>query len=146
MPIYLCLTDTFSQNFIYSYLADIWKWIYLPNIGNSFNSLLLVFFLWWWNFACDDNNNKPNPKKENWNILSEMPFHTKKIAKRIRQFGFWRKLSLSNLPPELCYDFATSLSGENCGQFSKQMSSINTKATLGYSSPRPTPTSHNWKK
>jgi hypothetical protein len=40
---------------------------------------------------------------------------------------FGKMLPLSNLPPEVCYDFATSLSGENYGQFSKQMSSINTK-------------------
>jgi hypothetical protein len=71
-------------------------------------------------------------------------FTPKKSPKESGNLVFEEMLPLSNLPPEVCYDFATSLSGENCGQFSKQMSSINTKATMGYSSP--TPTSGNWGK
>jgi len=53
--------------------------------------------------------------------------HPNKSPKESGNLVFEEMLPLSNLPPEVCYDFATSLSGENCGQFSKQMSSINTK-------------------
>ncbi len=62
-----------------------------------FNSLLLFFlmvvnFRMWWQ--------QPNPKKQNWNILSETPFYTKKIAKRIRQlFGFWRNVATFQFAP-----------------------------------------------
>lgn len=97
---------------------------------------MVVNFRMWW------QQQQTQPKKIKLEYFVRNAFlRPKKSPKESGNLVFEEILPLSNLPPKVCYDFATSLSWE---QFSKQMSSINTKATLGYSSP--TPTSDNWRK
>jgi hypothetical protein len=110
MPIYLCLTDIFFQNFIYSYLADILKWIYLPNIGNYFNSLLLGFFYGGEFLHVMTTTTNPTQKNKTGIFCQKCLFTPKKSPKESGNLVFEEILPLSNLPPEVCYDYATSLS------------------------------------
>jgi hypothetical protein len=100
---------------------------------------MVVNFCMWW----QQQQTQPTKIKLEYFVRNAF-VHQKKLPKESGNLVFEEMLPLSNLPAEVCYDFATRLSGEKCGQFCKQMSSINTKATLGYSSP--TPTSDNWPK